>query len=380
MTADHDLVTRRQTVSVRDAAQGGLHVSEIPLLPARSRPRPAPAFTYGPVTEDALRHFHNDQFEPPVSVFIMRRVEVVGPWFSCGALLLRGEIDFLLDGIALNPEDQESRRRLLAHLHATANGEKTVRRVAGAVMLLANNGHQIYGHWLVDFLPKLCLLELAGIDLDRITVLLPSNMEGFGGALLRLLGIPEQRILRYDPDHETIVPDELVVPTTLRWGGRCSPLFADGAAFLNERIDRFSPVPAATRRKLFLSRPRGTHDGRPLLNQDAIEAIASAHGFEVVHPERLPLPEQIALIRGARRVVGQYGSALHGTLFGRPGCVVAGLHGQLPATFDALQSGIGERLGQPTGYVFATPSSMQENPWAVSVDAEDLARCLREEF
>ena len=310
----------------------------------------------------------------------MRDVEVIGPWFITGALLVRGDVDFRCDWISLNPDSDESRKRLAQHVAALASGEKTRRHVQGQTLLLANNGHQIYGHWLVDFLPKLYLLEVAGVDIDRIKILVPSNMGDFGRTFLHLLGFPEDRLVRHDPDKETIVSEELIVPTTLRQGGRCSPLFADAIAYINERIDRCNRVPCSQHRRLFISRRKAADDWRPFLNQDSIEAMAVEAGFAAIHPERLPLLDQIALFRGARRIAGQYGSGLHATIFSRPGVVVGGLHGQLPATFDALQSGIGERLGQPTGYVFATPQSGQDNPWAITVDEADFGACLNAQF
>lgn len=367
----------RTTLSLDDAASCREMADLRHLLRASSHPRPAPHFIYGPQDPNSLRHFHNDQYQPPASVAFVRDVDVLGPWFITGALLVRGEVDFRCDGIALDPETEESRARLREHLTATAEGRRTTRHVPGQTVLLATNGHQIYGHWLVDFLPKLHLIELAGLDLHRVRVLLPSNMGEFGEAFLRLLGLSDEQFVRYDPDRETIHAEELVVPTTLRWGGRCSPLFADAVACLNERLDRFGRLPTPSLRRAFLSRVPG---GRPLVNQDRIETLAAAAGLTVVHPERMPLVEQIALFRGVRRVVGQYGSALHATIFSRPGVVVGGLHGPLPATFDALQSGIAERLGQPTGYVFGTAASGHGDAWAMTVAEADLAACLAAEF
>lgn len=371
---------RRTCVIGIDATEVPDGLSVIDLRPASVRPRPAPEFLYGPVEPDSLRHFHNDQFEPPASVFCLRDVEVLGPWFGTGVLLVRGDIDFSCHGIALNPRSEEARARLADHLAARSSGARIARRIPGQALLLANNGHQIYGHWLVDFLPKLYLLERAGLDIDQISIMLPSDIGGFGAEFLRVLGVRDERIIRYDPDCESLFPDELVVPTTLRWGGRCSPLFADAVAYLNERIDRCNRLPVSQARRLFLSRGQSGRNARPFVNEDRVEQLAVEAGLTLVHPERLPLLEQIALFRGARRVVGQYGSALHATIFGRPGVVVCGLHGQLPASFDALQSGIGERLGQPTGYVFADPVPAGADAWAISVDEAAFAACLSAEF
>lgn len=369
----------RHTVRLKDAVSGldGVDVEEF--RAAERSPRPDADFLYGPVSSDGLRHFREADYLPSASIHAIRDAEIIGPWFITGTLLVRGAIDFHFDGIALNPDNEESQARLREHLEKSARHEKAVRRIKGQTVLLANNGHQIYGHWLVDFLPKLHLLDLAGLKLEQLTILLPTNMADFGGQFLRLLGIPDEHLIRYDPDTETILADELLVPSTLRWGGRCSPLFAGAIDFLNRRIDQVNQVPPSAVRRMFLSRRRSGREGRQLVNQDRLEALAVEAGLTLVYPEELPLLEQIALFRGVEQVVGQYGSGLHATIFSRPGVVVCGLHGQLPATFDALQSGIGERLGQPTGYVFGG-SVPELDPWALRVDEVEFARCLRERF
>ncbi len=377
---EHHTRDERPIVDLGAPCSGIAGVDVLTLVEGSHRPRPDPDFLYGPVTDASIRHFRNDQYEPPLATLLIRDVELIGPWFGTGTLLSRGDVDFRFNGIALNPDSLESRRRRGEDLAAVASGSKVMRRVSGQSLLLANSGHQIYGHWLADFLPKLYLLDRAGIDVDQLNILLPSNMGGFGLSFLQLLGFSDERIVHYDPDRETILPDQLVVPSTLRWGGRCSPVFAAAVAFLNERIDRNNRLTSSPMKRLFLSRRESGRSGRPFLNEDLIEAAAVAAGFTLVSPEHLPLREQIALFRGATQIIGQYGSGLHATVFSGPGTIVCGLHGQLPATFDALQSGIGERLAQPTGYIFSLPPGARENPWTIAIGETDLATCLAERF
>ncbi len=63
------------------------------------------------------------------------------------------------------------------------------------------------------------------------------------------------------------------------------------------------------------------HDGATyrLVNEQAIEAVFEARGIRIMYPERLTVPEQIALLASASTIVGTVGSAFHTTLFcGRP--------------------------------------------------------------
>nr|WP_242012068.1 glycosyltransferase 61 family protein [Acetobacter oeni] len=229
---------------------------------------------------------------------------------------------------------------------------------------------------MVDFLPKLHLLSLAGISLKSVRILLPANMGPFGRDLLRALDIGDEQILLHDPEKETLRCRTLIVPTMLRRAGRCHPIFADAVATLNEMIDRTGAVPASPLRRIYIARdPRF---GRRLLGGEQAETIATQHDFTAIRPEQLPITSQIALFRGAREILGSYGSALHASIFCRPGVKIAAIHGQLPHAFDALQSGIGERLGQPAGYIFG--QSLPDDPESIGFEETAFRTCLAEQF
>ena len=117
-----------------------------------------------------------------------------------------------------------------------------------------------------------------------------------------------------------------------------------------------------------------------MINVDRIEAMAAVAGFSIVYPEQLSLPDQVALFRGARQIVGQYGSALHGTMFGTPGAMVCALQGTGPACAGYLQSGIAERIGQSVGYVYGASVDWPPPDTPFIIEEEAFATCLREQF
>jgi capsular polysaccharide biosynthesis protein len=65
---------------------------------------------------------------------------------------------------------------------------------------------------------------------------------------------------------------------------------------------------AARPRRIFCTRP--VEHKRSCRNTDQVEALFARHGFEVVRPETLPLPEQVAMFRDADVIGGFGGSAL----------------------------------------------------------------------
>lgn len=79
-----------------------------------------------------------------------------------------------------------------------------------------------------------------------------------------------------------------------------------------------SAVAGASAPRVYLSRS-ALASGRRATNEDEVEDVVRRAGFEVVHPQMLPLREQVALVRGADVVAGCDGSALHLAAFARPG-------------------------------------------------------------
>ena len=249
---------------------------------------------------------------------------------------------------------------------------KMTRAIRGRAAMITGPGHTVYGHWLSDFLPKLYLLKAAGHDIRTLRFLLPSDTPGFGPAWLGLLGIPAENIIFFDPARETLMVEELLVPTILHNGTRTSVLMRDAAETLLSMVGEI-PGPAETRRRLFVSRSRASQS-RPLLNRERIEQIAAGFGLEIVHPESMSLTEQIRLFADASLLVGEYGSALHGSLFSRPGTTVCNLRGSLIHP-GFIQSGLGHALGQPTGYVFGeTDAASPDGRFTIA--ERDFEDCL----
>lgn len=366
------------TLDIR-VASDLLHSVELEeISPSSHADRPDPDFLYGECPPERLQHFRNDQYIPPVRVSRIRQALVTGPFFMTGALVQAGGACLDIPDIASHPQSDASQQRLAEMRRRLASGEANIRRLDGEVLLLACNGHQIYGHWLVDFLPKLAMLPEAGLSLDTIRVLLPDNMGTFGAALLSLVGIRSEQVITHSPEREVLHVESLVVPSTLRWGGRCVPDFTRAVSFLNGRIALDRSSQGAWPQRIFLSRSMGGQQhGRRLIGEAELVEQAEKFGFKALAPETLPLHEQVGLLQQATHIIGPYGSGLHGSIFNTAGVKVCGFHG--PTAFDALQSGIGERLSQPTGYIFGRPTPTAEDHNANTVDPAVLDRFLTEQ-
>ena len=248
--------------------------------------------------------------------------------------------------------------------------------LTGPVAMITGPGHGIYGHWLSDFLPKLYLLHASGRDVRQLRYLLPADTPAFGRAWFDVLGIPPENVIPFDPDGELVWVEELLVPTTFHNGVRVSSLLKDAARFLLSLVVDHTGelMPTSGHRRMFVSRAR-TSQSRSLQNRVRIEEIAIQAGLELVYPESMTLPQQMRLFGEASMIVGEYGSALHNSLFSLPGTTVCALRGSLGHP-GFIQSGFGQALGQPTGYVFGEQAD-QSADGRFFVSELDFAECLR---
>lgn len=71
----------------------------------------------------------------------------------------------------------------------------------------------------------------------------------------------------------------------------------------------------STPRRVFVTRPSGK---RRCHEAAQVEALFAAHGYTVVAPEAHPLPDQVAMARGAEAVAGYGGSGMFHLLLGGP--------------------------------------------------------------
>jgi capsular polysaccharide biosynthesis protein len=250
-----------------------------------------------------------------------------------------------------------------------------VRRIRGQAAIIHGPGYNIFGHWLIDFLPRLYVLRRAGHDIEKLKFILPSSVGPFGPEFLRRIGIPAHNIVWHEHKAELLQPDELIAPTVLRLRNRFSPLLGVATQFWLERV--FNPAGTRPwtnkRRKLFISRSQHPSN-RGFKTRAAIEQRAAEAGYEIVHPERLAFPEQIELLRSAGWIIGEYGSGLHGAICAPAGTAICALRGTSHHPGFA-QSGLAEVFGHNLGYVFAETPRFAENQ-VLDIEIETFDRAL----
>jgi len=264
-----------------------------------------------------------------------------------------------------------------SHLEAQPDFVRPVpreaQRIRGDVCTLVGefSGRGNWFHWVHDG-----LLRLDGLaqHLPRGTrFAVHDGSDGFEAETLRMVGIPEDRILPFHHD-DTWVCDRLWFASHPAW----TSTDPEAGRRLRERLLAAAGVTRTNpARRLYVSRSDCLH-GR-VIDEVALGAVLERHGFEVVLPGTSTVAEQIRLFAGAAAVVGPTGAGFTGLLFADPSTRVLEI---LEPTW-ARRSGhilwsCLEFLGQPYAYVVGRTVANPDRPERanLSIDPEALDGAL----
>jgi capsular polysaccharide biosynthesis protein len=324
----------------------------------------APRFFFGTFTGQLSESYFKLTHLHQIGVFVCKNTEIRAPY-----LITR-------DGAVMAcPQANLHEAHLLQFLSngGAATGQRSL-RIGGACAMVFGPGYRIFGHWMIDFLPKLYLLQRAGYDWARTSFLLPSDCPSFGYELLELLGIKHDRIVQFDVQTESVFCECLLVPTTCHNGLLPAHLFRENIGWVRGQIEaRNGPLNSDQKaERLFVSRGHRAAGNRALVNREEIEAIAVAHGFKLIYPEEISLFKQFGIFSQAKEIIGEYGSALHSAMFSPPETIVCALRGDSVHP-GFVQSAIAEALGHHMGYVIGTNIP---DKWDFIIEPENFATTL----
>jgi capsular polysaccharide biosynthesis protein len=239
----------------------------------------------------------------------------------------------------------------------------------GRVVNLARLSGWNYAHWIMDVLPRLGILERAGIDwdgLDGYIVNGPPN--GFKTETLDRLGIPRDKVYYADATSHYQC-ETLLAPSLAGNPNQVSPWVV---AFLRNHFACGLQPPAQPAR-IYVSRRKA--DFRRLVNEAEIEGWFKQQGFQSVLCEDLSFQHKVELFFSADVVVAAHGAGLTHLAFCRPGTQVLEFFapGYVNNVFWALSGAAQLRYGYLVGEGPRPPFG--QDPRAVEQDIRmDLKR------
>jgi len=238
--------------------------------------------------------------------------------------------DAFLCGRSLVPRD--SRGRLLAEATFSQNGDRTdpsyshiatgsgetitgnatsiVSRWGGDTAGNRRYGGAGYWHWLLDSVSRLALLDRFPPDTRVITPRLEPWMRWY----LERLGLGA-RIIETEATALTIEHFYFSSPSSMT--GCWNPYSVD---FLRRSfLPSGSPPSDSLPKRFYIIREGYT---RGIANEREVRDYFKSKGWSLIAPEKLPIPDQIALFRDAEAIAGLHGSAFTNLLWSSPGARV----------------------------------------------------------
>lgn len=278
-------------------AVASLHLQRLPL-------RAAEGYANAPIAP--VTFSDADGSSVTLAPFVM---DLVGATVTSDFLVVDAKGEALLEGMVPDPADPgQLAPSLVEHGGGSVVLRRHGKRMLDRAVLLG--GSRNYYHWLIDFLPRLALLDRR---LESEKLIVNAAPERFQLESLASLGVAVDRLV------ELAAKSELQVGhlTVLSMLTRSSLVHPGAVKWLRER---FVPADAGPPRRFYVSRSGAAR--RRLVDEEAVFAAIEPLGFELVHAETMSFPAQTALFAAAETVVATHGAALANVVFVPPGCRV----------------------------------------------------------
>jgi hypothetical protein len=190
-----------------------------------------------------------------------------------------------------------------------------ITRLGGTCIHLLAGSHENYFHAMMD-----CLARLQSVPPHLLAtadhILVPKSAAAHN-QILPLLNLPPHIGTRIVEDTDSLTAETLILPLTIYGASSYHPATS---AFFNRLSANVPDSHNNLPRRLYLDR-RGQANRRLVNEQEVIDRLGPL-GFVPVTPNKLTIPDQIRLFRGAEAIVAPHGAALTNLGFCKPGCAV----------------------------------------------------------
>ncbi|MCJ2082335.1 glycosyltransferase family 61 protein [Methylobacterium sp. J-090] len=303
---------------------------------APTRPADLRRFAGGPDQEGMFGGFAG--MTPTISsvgVYLLRNCEVRGLAFAYLDGRLVDEPD-LIPSYVRHDVDRGQQPQL--------NADLPVRKVEGLSVAFVSNAYQIYGHWLLDILPRLWIaIEIYGVN-RAANFIIPNGTPRFAVEIIReYFGISTS--VNFDLDRENLLLETAVIPSVPHNDHFFHSIMNEFVDWLLSHPKVISAMETRTKspQLIYVTRRKfrgvSTSYVRSISNEEQVLELVKDLGFTVVSPEELPWSDQIALFSQARVIAGEDGSGLHNAIFSPAGTAVVCLNpaNQVQVSITALR-------------------------------------------
>jgi len=315
-------------------------------LAAAAAPSPLPrlAIDQPALVAEYWVRFHADALAPrpfDLAAHGPMPVRLNGPGLIWSGDRLLDDNEFL--PVYVRPEIDRDGAVTRAHLASLP-----LRREVRPALVFHGWGVRVYGHFLIEMLPKLLLAARFPALFAGLAPVLDRQMEPW---LLRIVrdhcGIDPAGAIWFDSAVEQLALEQAVVLPLLTRAEGYHPITS---GLIDGFIARVGVAAGETPARLFVARGDFSNPAAPrrrLVNEEALAMVARERfGFSVIHPEQLDFAAQVGLFARARTIIGQAGSGMHNALFAPAGARVGMIRFPAPD-----QSAIAALRGQRIAYL-----------------------------
>lgn len=192
------------------------------------------------------------------------------------------------------------------------------KEIEGTVVVFTSNPGTNFYHYMFDFLPRFGLLEVSGLDLDKIDYFLLNFYPfDFYKETLEILGVPPKKILTIQK-YPHVKAKSLIVPSLP--GVICFPTKWSVEFLRRKFMPLIDQVTSESSCRVYISRNLGSN--RRMVNEDEVLELLNKLGFITVYFEKMSMLEKVALMSRAEVVIGVCGAGLTNLVFANPGTKV----------------------------------------------------------
>lgn len=237
-------------------------------------------------------------------------------------------------------------------------------------------GH--FGHFMTETMARCWAFDRPGVESvlfvpkhDRL-----SEFQRYQTQFWTLLGVvPRERILR-----RPVVVEELLVPGQGFGLGRIARGTPEFRATMRRMADTLPQDPP---RRIYVSRTRFNGRGG-LMAEQVIERNMAANGYTILHPEKMPLSDQLRAYRSATHILGADSSAFHiAGMVAHPAQAIGFILRRDTNAHESIGAQIGAMAGRDPVVIDALAANWMEKTATASnhlswgeVDHQALARAL----
>lgn len=246
-------------------------------------------------------------------------------------------------------------------------------KLSGSVAVCSCEYGTGYYHWMIEVLPRLGLLQQAGIAFEEIDYFLVNTcVSPFQLETLSALGIPRAKIIE-SHWYPHIQADLLIVPALVGEPNHIPKWACDFLrhSFLRERTNH-----NVQPKRLYINRKQVVH--RKVENEKEIIEFLSSLGFYNIALESMSMFEKAELLSQAEVIVAPHGAGLTNTVFCQPGTKVIELLSPKGINFpfwslsNQMELDHYYLLGE--GEVLPEPTALSEN---IVVNLKSLSQILK---